>query len=541
MESSLESTLKSTPDEAEIAQLRATLLAQESALEQQEKRHTEVLQEKDAFIEQLKEALILARNARFASSSEAMRGLQTDLFDEAEQSTDEGTDIEEAPESDDELITIAPHQRRRGGRKPLPADLPRIDIIHDLGEEEKVCPHDGHDLKEIGTQVAEQLDIVPMKIQVLRHIRKQYACPCCDGYLKTASKPKQPIEKSQASAGLLAYIATSKYADSLPLYRQSGILKRFGIEIDRTSLCNWMIRCGALVQPLINRIEEQLLASSYLHMDETTVQVLKEEGKTAQSKSYMWVRSAGPPGARMILFDYDPSRKASVPRRLLAGYEGALMVDGYEGYSSACQRQNLTRLGCWAHARRKFVEAAKAQGKKKNTRAAYAIKLIAKLYSIEKQIAQKRPEYERTDGFDDYRYEQRQLRSKPIIEKLKAWLDQTRPLVAPKLKLGEALTYLHNQWSYLIGYLADGAYPIDNNPVENAIRPFAIGRKNWMFSTSVDGVKASANLYSLIETAKANGLEPYAYLKRVFTELPSVVDYDDVDLLLPENIKGVVC
>ncbi len=480
MESSAKSTHDQGRNEAELAQLRAVLLAQETALEQQEKHHAKVLQEKDAFIEQLKEALILARNARFASSSEAMRGMQADLFDEAERLTDEDGDPEEASEfDDDELITVDSHQRRRGGRKPLPADLPRVDIIHELSEEEKVCPHDGHDLKEIGTQVSEQLDIVPMNIQVLRHIRKQYACPCCEGYLKTAAKPKQPIEKSQASAGLLAYIATSKYADSLPLYRQSGILKRFGIEIDRTTLCNWMIRCGALVQPLINRIEEQLLASAYLHMDETTVQVLKEEGKTPQSKSYMWVRSAGPPGARMILFDYDPSRKGSVPSRLLAGYEGALMVDGYGGYAAVCRQPKLIRLGCWAHARREFVEAAKAQSKKKKrTKAAYAIKLIARLYSIEKQIEQNRPEYENANGFDDYRYEQRQLRSKPIIEKLKAWLDQTRPLVAPKLKLGEALTYLRNQWPHLIGYLDDGAYPIDNNPVENAIRPFAIGRKN---------------------------------------------------------------
>ncbi|MCK5921206.1 MAG: IS66 family transposase [Methylococcales bacterium] len=411
------------------------------------------LKNKDTIIEQLKEALILARNARFASSSEAMRGMQVDMFDEAEQSADEELDLEEDA-NEDELVTVDTHQRRRGGRKSLPADLPRVDIIHDLTEADKVCPHDGHALKEIGSQVSEQLDIIPMKIQVLRHICKQYACPCCEGYLKAARKPKQPIEKSQASAGLLAYIATSKYADSLPLYRQSGILKRFGIELDRTTLSNWMIRCGTLVQPLINRIEEQLLISSYLHMDETTVQVLKEAGKTAQSKSYMWVRSAGPPGARMILFDYDPSRKACVPSRLLAGYEGALMVDGYSGYDAVCRQQALTRLGCWAHARRKFVEAAKAQaGKKKPTKAAYAIKLIAKLYSIEKQIEQKRRDYASGNDFTLYRYEQRQQRAKPLIEKLRIWLNDTRPKVAPKLKLGEALrTVPQIQDRYLRSY-----------------------------------------------------------------------------------------
>lgn len=354
--------------------------------------------------------------------------------------------------------------------------------------------------------------------------------------IRTADKPKQAIEKSQASAGLLAYIATAKYADSLPLYRQSTILKRFDIELNRTTLANWMIKCGALVQPLINRFEESLLSQPYLHMDETPVQVLNEAGKAAQSKSYMWVRSGGPPGEKVILFDYDPSRSASVPNRLLLDYAGAIMVDGYEGYASVCRSQSLIRLGCWAHARRKFVEANKIGGKKKNTRASYALKLIAKLYRIENHFKHQPDEMDE-QAFAQYRYEQRQRKAMPVITKLEDWLNQTRPLIAPKTALGKALHYLDSQWLRLIGYLDDGVYPIDNNPVENAIRPFAIGRKNWLFSSSVDGAKASANLYSLIETAKANDLEPYAYLKRVFTELPMAKDYDDVDRLLPQNIK----
>jgi transposase len=508
--------------QGENAQIRSLLLQKEAVI----KSKDIAIQSKDAFIEQLKEALILERNRQFAKSTESLRSLQSELFNESEQ---ESLIAEQHPD-DETSITVPVHRRKRGGRKPLPEDLPRVEVIHDLSDSDKICPHDGHTLKEIGDKVSEQLDIIPMQIQVIRHIRKQYACPCCEGFIKTATKPRQPIEKSQASAGLLAYIAVGKYADSLPLYRQSSILGRFGIEMNRTTLANWMIKCGELVQPLINRCEEHLLQGPFIHMDETPVQVLNEAGKSAQSKSYMWVRSAGPPGNRFILFNYDPSRSGAVPRKLLADYQGALMVDGYEGYEPVCREQSLVRLGCWVHARRKFVDVSKAS-KKKNTQAAYAIKLIAKLYAIEKSLKGASPEA---------RHQARLDKAKPIIDKLKTWLDEIRPKVAPKTTLGKALYYLDHQWPRLIGYLNDGRYPIDNNPVENAIRPFAIGRKNWLFSASIPGAKASANLYSLIETAKANGLEPYAYLKQVFADLPSATSFDDVDLLLPENIKKVV-
>ena len=519
--------------EQENAQIRAQLFAKQALLESKES----ALKSKDAVIEQLKEALILERNRQFAKATESLRSLQSELFNESElESAENGL----SSKLEEESITVPAHTRKRVGRKPLPEDLPRINMVYDLEEADKVCPQ-GHALKEISEKTSEQLDIIPMKIQVIRHVRKQYACPCCEGYLKTAAKPKQPIEKSQASAGLLAYIAVSKYADSLPLYRQSTILGRFGIEMNRTTLANWMIRCGELVQPLINRFEEHLLSQPIIHMDETPVQVLNEAGKKAESKSYMWVRcaalaGAGPPGSgparggparqRLILFDYDASRSGTVPTRLLADYQGALMVDGYE---AVCKAQRLTRLGCWVHARRKFVEVSNTR-KKKNNQAAYAIKLIAKLYRIEKDLVNVLPEV---------RYQQRIERAKPNIDKLKTWLDDTRPKVPPKTALGKALHYLHHQWPRLIAYLQDGRYPMDNNPVENAIRPFAIGRKNWLFSASVNGAKASANLYSLIETAKANGLEPYAYLKQILTALPNAETYEDVDRLLPSNVKGV--
>lgn len=538
MKTRLELEQENARIEGELSSIRQQLLDQETALRHKDvtirqkesaiSQHEITIHHKDAFIEELKEALILARNRKFAATSESMRGLQDELFvfNEPEQALiHSDTDTDDAAEQGNDLIEVPAHERKRGGRKPLPEDLPRVDVIHDLDDAAKLCPHDGHALREIADKVSEQLDIVPMQIQVIRHIRKQYACPCCAGYLKTAPKPKQPIEKSQASSGLLSYIAVAKYADSLPLYRQSTILGRFGIEMDRTTLANWMVKCGQLIQPLINRIEEQLLEAPYLHMDESPVQVLNEQGKFAQSKSYMWVRCAGPPNHRLILFDYDPSRSSAVPKRLLAGYRGALMVDGYEGYSGVCREQSMTRLGCWAHARRKFVEANKAS-KKKQTQANYAIRLIAKLYAVEKTLI---------DATPAIRFTTRQEQSRPVIDQLRVWLDEIRPKVAPKTALGKALYYLDQQWPRLIGYLDDGRYPIDNNPVENAIRPFAIGRKNWLFSASVEGAKASANLYSLIETAKANGLEPYAYLKRVFTEIPNIANYDGVDQLLPNR------
>lgn len=537
--------------QGELSQIRQQLLEKESALEQQEMvidQKNVTIDQKDAFIDQLKEALILARNRKFAATTESLRSLQSELFNESEDSAD-ASELESdsnLQDADSDTITVPAHQRKRGGRKPLPEELPRIEMIHDLADDEKVCPH-GHELKHISDKISEQLDIIPMQMQVIQHRRKQYACPCCEGYLRTASKPKQPIEKSRASAGLLAYIAVSKYADSLPLYRQSTILSRFGIEMDRTTLANWMIRCGQLVQPLINRIEDRLLTAPYLHVDETTVQVLHEVGKSAQSTSYMWVRSGtppdgalldtGPPGKRLILFEYDPGRGGAIPKRLFADYKGAIMVDGYPGYNAVCLEQSIVRLGCWAHARRKFAEASKIAKKKKNTRAEYALKQIARLYQLEKQIGNAAPAEIGSGAIADYRYQQRQEKALPILEKLKIWLDQAQPEVAPKTALGKALFYLQHQWPRLIRYLDDGRYPIDNNPVENAIRPFAVGRKNWLFSTSVQGAKASANLYSLIETAKANGVEPYAYLKCVFAALPNITNYDDVDRLLPGAVN----
>ena len=346
----------------------------------------------------------------------------------------------------------------------------------------------------------------------------------------TAQKPKQPIEKSIASPGLLAFVATQKYCDALPLYRQSEMFKRIGVELDRTNLANWMVRCGELIQPLINLLHDQLLERPLLHMDETTLQVLKEPHKTAQSNSYLWLMASFTQKP-ITLFHYDPSRSQQIPKALLQTTSTqALMVDGYQGYQSACDDYQIKRLGCWAHVRRYFMNAKKLQPKGKTGKADQALSWIQKLYLIEKQTKDDPP---------DQRYQVRQQQAKPIIDKMATWLEKGLPHVPPKTALGKALQYLHNQWQPLIGYLDDGTYPIDNNLAENAIRPFAVGRKNWLFANSQAGAKASANLYSLIQTAKANGLNPYDYLKQVFIQLPNANSVDDIEALLPWAIDTV--
>ena len=481
-------------------------------LQENERLHSKVLL--------LQEQLNLALARRYAARSEKVSPDQIRLFDEAE------VEAEGMPSEEGAVVTIPAHTRQRRGRKALPDDLPRVEVVHELDEAQRICPHDGGMLREMGEVVSEQLDIVPAKIRVIRHVRKQYACDCGQ-CIKTAPLPAQPIPKSLASPGLLAHVAVSKYQDALPLHRQEVILQRIGVALPRATLANWMIQVGRLIQPLINLLRERLLGYDLLQMDETPVQVLRAPGKAARSNAYLWVQRGGPPARRVILYDYDPSRSQAVPQRLLAGFRGYLQTDGYDGYNAVVSVNGLAHVGCWAHARRKFHEAVQAQGKGKQRprgHASHGLALIQKLYRVEKQA--------RTLSAEE-RHAHRQRQARPILEILRTWLDEVLPQVPPTSATGKALHYLHNEWDKLVRYLEDGRLEIDNNGAENAIRPFVLGRKNWLFSASVKGVKASANLYSLIETAKANGLEPYAYLRRVFTELPQAETVEAIEALLP--------
>lgn len=478
----------------------------------------------------LEEYVLLDKIKKFGASSERSPG-QGEMFNESELTMVAEKILAELEQEKTES-KAAP--QKKPGRKPLPADLPRIRIEYDLPESERRCTC-GCERTVIGEETSEQLDIIPAKIQVLVHVRKKYACKACEGSIKITPLPAQPIPKSNASPGLLAHIAISKYQDALPLYRQEVILHRSGIDIPRNTLANWMIKAGTLLQPLLNLLEDQLLAYPVMHCDETTLQVLKEPDKPASSKSYMWVRVGGPPTQPIRLFHYAPSRSGLVASELLEGYRGYLQTDDYAGYNRVCANNAITQLGCWAHVRRKFIEAQKATSATKcSGKADMAVGLIAKLYAIEKSIK----------GADiETRYQARQQESVPQLKKIREWLDKTLHGTLPKGLLGKALSYLEKNWNKLTIYTEDGRLSIDNNPAENAIRPFVIGRKNYLFSASVRGATSSANIYSLIETAKANNLEPYTYLRRVFADLPKAMSVDQIEALLPwqVNLQDGVC
>ena len=483
----------------------------------------DIIQHKNSRIKVLEDYIKALKQKQFGASSEKQGVIQAEMvFTEAESIAENDASVgDETTEC--EATTVAEHKRKKK-RASIPKELPRVDVVHDLPDAAKFCPHDGAALKQIGSETHDQLDIIPATIQVLHHIRLKYVCPCCEQHLITAQKPAQPIEKSIASPGLLAFIATQKYVDALPLYRQVESFKRIGIELDRSTLADWMQKCGLLLQPLINLIHEKVLEQKYLHMDETIVQVLNEPSRAAESQSYMWVLRSTLPTCAAVLFHYEPTRSGSVPTLLLQEFTGALMADGYSGYNAVCNKNSIRRLGCWAHARRKFIEAQKLQPKGKVGKADQGLAFIQSLYRIEQTL---------NDKTSEEKLMSRQQQSQPILEKIKVWVEKSVPQTPPQSPIGKALSYLHNQWAHLINYVCDADYPIDNNAAENAIRPFVIGRKNWLFSASQKGAVSSANLYSVIETAKANGLEPYAYLKRIFTELPNAKTLEQIENLLP--------
>jgi transposase len=309
-------------------------------------------------IQRLQEQLKLLLAKRYGPSSEKVSPDQLGLFNEAE--SEARTPVEEKPE---QSLAVAAHERKRGGRKPLPDYLPRVRIEHDLPEDEKTCSC-GCSLMRIGEDSSEQLDIVPAQVRVLQHVRLKYACKGCEETIKSAPLPAHPIPKSNASPGLLAHIAVAKYQDALPLARQEKILQRAGIDIPRATLAGWMIKLGIFLAPLIAQLRAHLLTYDIVQMDETRIQVLKEAGRAASSDSYIWVQRGGPPHQPVVLFHYNPSRGRTVAEELLEGFGGYLQTDGFEVYAGlAAARSDLHLIGCFAHARRKFDEALKGQGK----------------------------------------------------------------------------------------------------------------------------------------------------------------------------------
>lgn len=491
--------------------------------------------EAHAYVIRMLEQATLARQRMFGASSEQMSA-QSRLFDEAEVLAQSSTDAQDtapiAPEDTQGTSAAADAAKpaskpARGKRAPLAVGLPRVDVVHDVPTADRTCPC-GSPMVLIGQDISEQLDIVPMQVRVIRNIRNRYGCPASQHAPVTAPLPAQPLPKSNASADFLAMLYTVKFVDGMPLTRFGRVLERHNAPVPSQTLARWVIGGSKLLQPLHNLMRDVLLDSTLIHMDETVVQVLKEPGKAPTSNSYMWVQTGGPPDKPVVLFDYDPSRSAQVPTRLLEGFKGYLMTDGYGGYNDIAKTPGIERLACWAHVRRRCVEAVRVQPKGKRGKADEAVALIGKLYRIEREFK---------DASPQERHVARQNQSVPALADIHAWMIKTVPLVTPKSALGTALAYMKTLWPLLTRYTDRHDLPVDNNRAENSIRPFVVGRRSWLFSDTPAGAHASAVIYSLVETAKANGVEPYAWLRRVLRELPAAKTVEDVEALLPWNLR----
>lgn len=446
-------------------------------------------------------------------------------------------------------IRIEAHERRqKPGRKVIPAEFPRIPVVHDIAECDKHCPHDGTALIVIGKETAERYDLVRPQLRVLVDERLKYACPCCHQGVKIAPLPAQLLPKSMAAPSLLAAITTAKFVDGLPLTRQSTQFARLGLSLGAGTMGGWMNTIGAeKVSPLINLMHEAALAEPLLHCDETSVQVLKSE-KAPSADHYMIVRAAGPPGRRIVLFNYEPNRNVETIKRLLTGpegsYRGKLVVDGLQLYDYVGEALGILLCGCLAHARRGFDAAAKiTESPSGQSLARVTIKdYIGKVYGVEREINAQRERRERSGG--EWSLEEtrqvRQEKSAPIMAAFKGWLDELSPGVPPKSALGKAIGYCFNQWDKLNRFVEHPDVPPDNNRVENAIRPFAVGRRSWLFMDTQTGARASANLYSLVGSCRANGIEPHAYFDYLYTNLPEATTLEQLEALLPWNVKPLL-
>jgi len=495
---------KSLPND--IEQLKAMLLAERKQSAQQVAR-----------LVFLEEQFRLAQQQRFGASSEG-HPAQGDLFNEVE------AELDVTEETIESTSTTA---KKKPIRKKLPKDLEREVIIHDLSDEEKSCDCCGNQLHQMGESRSEKLEFIPAKVKVIEHVRLKYSCRTCEKEgvrtkVKSAPLPPSPIPKGFATPSLLSQIITSKYQYALPLYHQESLFKQYGIALSRKTMSEWMMKCSELFKPLYDRLQEILLQQRVIQADETTLNVINED----KAKCYMWLYCTGSDAPtqntlpNIVLFDYQAGRAGQCAVEYLGKYSGYLQVDGYAGY----EKTQATLVGCWAHARRKFKEAEIAQPKGKTGKANMALNHIQKLYRLEIQLKDKTPEE---------KYQGRQEKAQPLLAQFYQWLEKAN--VPPKTALGKAIQYCKNQWRKLSRYIEDGNLNIDNNRAERAVKPFVIGRKNWLFSNTANGARASAMHYSLIETAKANELIPFDYLKYCLEQLtnPKL----DIDSLLPWNVK----
>lgn len=473
-------------------------------------------------MEILREKLRLAQARLFGRKSEKFEDrTQSRVFDEVE------AEIEQGPVLFSEKTPVRGHTRERRGRRLFPESWPRKEILHDISDAEKVCDC-GADLKRIGEETAEKVEIIPAAIFVERHIRPKYACPRCKGAdesdqpIRIAPVPPQILPKSQAGPGLLAHLVVSKFQDALPFNRQEAIFRRIGLDLGRNTMCNWMIQQHSALKPLLVLLERELLSGPVLHCDETPLQVQRERNRPNTTQSYMFVLRGGPPERPVLQYIYRDTRKAEFLHRLLCSYRGVLLTDGYAAYAALTRNlPDVDHAGCWAHARRRFANLLKAAPDSR--RAAYAL------------------HFERRANRQKLSPEQRlllrqRLSKKIVLNFIRPSIEDLLPRTPPASTLGAALQYLDGQWSARTRFLENPHIPLDNNVAENDIRPFVVGRKNWLFSGSPRGAEASAALYTLVLNAKANGIDPFSYLQLVFNRAPCSHSEAELRALLPQNV-----
>ena len=530
-----------------VKELQLMVVELHKKLDEMEKNHEVEIQLLHERVNQLLQEIYGRKSEKFSSLSLLYDGFEQSLL--FEEPPAENLRESDNGNSEDEEIIVAEYKRKKRGRRPLPPEFERVNIVHDLSEEEKQCGC-GIKMQQIGEEISEELEMTPARFWVVRHIRLKYACKDenCEGVyraegeraVKIAPVPLQLIPKSIATPSLLSQIFVSKFCDSLPFYRQEQQFRRLGLDLSRGTMCIWSVKVAEKCKRLVELLRQVILSGPLINIDETTFQVLCEPDRRVDRKSYMWLFRGGPPGRVAVVYIYDESRNGSVASDFLGDYRGYVQTDGYSGYDFLDNREDegIIHVGCWAHSRRKFFAVVKmlgGQGKVKNLegfgKAGEALKTIRNLYAIEKKARD-------MDLPPELIYEERQEKSKPILDKFKLWLEELAPTVPPKSLLGKAINYTLGQWPRLIRYLDDGLLRMDNNLVENDIRPFVVGRKNWLFFDQPGGADAGAILYSLIETAKANGLEPYHYLLYLFDKLPGLdIGCDDqLRALLPMNL-----
>lgn len=464
----------------------------------------------------LLEQFRLARQERFAPRSEKTI-YQADLFDEA------GIESEGSEENQD-TIEIKSHQRKKHPvRKPLPSDLPREQIIHDIKDEEKICAC-GTYLSKIGEEITEQLKFIPAQLSVIQHVRYKYACKPCQENVRIAAMPVLLLPKTNATPELVAHTIISKYADHVPLYRQAKIWDRVDIDLPRSTLCSWLMSVSELCEPLVNLLHGNILAENYVQADESPIQVLKEPGRKDTSKSYLWVYRGG----GNVVFDYQQTRGGYHAQTFLKGFKGYLQTDAYSGYHFTEYDKNIISVGCMAHARRPFAQLAKLA--KKEGLATKALLYFKSLYAIESYARDNHSSH-------DERHTFRNEKAPPILDELKSWLTFNITKLPKQHQIGKAIYYVLNNWEALTSYLKDGRLEIDNNKIENLIRPLALGRKNFLFMGSPHGAKAGAIFYSLIATCTVNNVEPYIYFCTILHQIRFCKSEEDYRKLLPQFIQ----